>query len=139
MQSCARACSSSPSPGARRPARCRPILSTTGRKQWRQLYETTGLTWSQVAQICPRDGVTPCSGSIGPRAFTGWVWATAAQVVELMGRYEPAILTASPPSVSGGAYFGTAIGFLDDMRWTGIISTYGFATPWTAGWTSSAQ
>jgi hypothetical protein len=34
--------------------------------EWRQLYETTGLSWDQVAQICPRDGATPCSGSIGP-------------------------------------------------------------------------
>ena len=94
-------------------------------KQWRQLYETTGLTWSQVAELCPRDGVTPCSGSIGPRAFTGWTWATDAQVVAFMGTHAPAILTANPPSVSGGDYFGTAMGFLAVMRWTGFVSTYG--------------
>ena len=106
-------------------------------KQWRQLYETVGLSWSQVAALCPRDGVTPCAGSIGPRSLTGWVWGTDAQVVELMGGYAPAILTASPPSVSGGDYFGMAMGFLADMRWTGSISTYGGYSEWTDGWTSS--
>jgi hypothetical protein len=106
-------------------------------KEWRQLYETTGLSWSQVAQVCPRDGITPCSGSVGARVLTGWVWATAAQVVELMGKFEPAILTADPPSLSGEAYFGSAQGFLHEMRWTGYISTYGGYSEWTDGWTSS--
>jgi hypothetical protein len=72
-------------------------------KEWRSLDETTGLTWSQVAQICPRDGATPCSGGIGLRNLDRWVWATADQVVALMGHYAPDILTANPPSVSGAA------------------------------------
>ena len=59
--------------------------------EWRQLYETTGLSWNQVAAICPRDGETPCSGSIGTKVLTGWIWATDDQVVELMG-------ASSPPS-----------------------------------------
>lgn len=84
-------------------------------KEWRQLDETKGLGWSQVAAICPRDGATPCSGSIGPRSLTGWTWATDAQVVSLLGAYEPAILTATPPSVSGGESFGSAMGFLAVM------------------------
>jgi hypothetical protein len=50
-----------------------PVSGANG-KEWRQLYETTGLSWSQVAAICPRDGATPCSGAIGSRVFTGWVW-----------------------------------------------------------------
>jgi hypothetical protein len=108
-------------------------------KEWRQLDETKGLTWSQVAQLCPRDGATPCAGSIGPRSLDGWTWATDAQVVALLGQYEPAILTATPPSVSGGAYFGSAIGFLGVMRNTGFISLYGGYTEWTAGWTSSTN
>jgi hypothetical protein len=108
-------------------------------KQWRQLYETVGLSWSQVAALCPRDGVTPCSGSIGPRSLTGWVWGTDAQVVELLGGYAPAILTADPPSVSGGDYFGIAMGFMADMRWTGSVSTYGGYSEWTDGWTSSTD
>jgi hypothetical protein len=108
-------------------------------KQWRQLYETTGLSWSQVAQICPRDGATPCSGSIGPRVFTGWIWGTDAQVTALMGNYAPAILTADPPSVSGGDYFWLAQEFLADLRWTASVSGYGFYREWAAGWTSSTD
>ncbi len=115
-----------------------PLLDNDG-KQWRQLYETMPASWSQVAQVCPRDGVTPCSGSIGSKVLTGWVWATAEQVVELMGAYEPAILTANPPSVSGDAYFGSAQTFLGEMRWTGYISTYTGYTEWTVGWTASTD
>jgi hypothetical protein len=108
-------------------------------RQWRQLYETTGLTWSQVAEICPRDGATPCEGSIGSRVLTGWVWGTADQVVELMGNYAPDILAADPPSVSGPEYFLQAADFLADTRWTFYVSGYGFYHESTAGWTSSAD
>ena len=76
--------------------------------EWRQLYETTGLSWNQVAGVCPRDGETPCSGSIGTKVLTGWIWATDAQVIELMGAYEPAIVTADPPTVSGPGYVFSA-------------------------------
>jgi Ca2+-binding RTX toxin-like protein len=74
-----------------------------------------------------------------PRDLTGWVWGTADQVVALMGTYEPAILTATPPSVAGGAYFGTATAFLSAMRWTGFVSLYGGYSEWTAGWTASTD
>jgi RTX calcium-binding nonapeptide repeat (4 copies) len=108
-------------------------------RQWRQLYETTGLGPDAVAQVCPRDGATRCSGSIGTRDLTGWVWATAGQVIELMGNYEPSILTADPPVVGGEAYYGQAISFLADMRVTGWISTYGSYTEWASGWTASTD
>jgi hypothetical protein len=45
-------------------------------KRWRQVTETAGLTWSQVAAICPRDGESRCSGSVGSHSLTGWIWAT---------------------------------------------------------------
>ena len=34
-------------------------------KEWRQLSETVGVSWNEIAELCPRDGVTPCTGSIG--------------------------------------------------------------------------
>jgi RTX calcium-binding nonapeptide repeat (4 copies) len=109
-------------------------------KRWRWLGETTGLTSSQVAQVCPRDGETRCSGSIGARVMTGWIWATADQVAALMAHYAPALLTADPRSVSGEEYFGPASMFLNEvMAPTGWISGYGFASTWAAGWTSSAD
>jgi RTX calcium-binding nonapeptide repeat (4 copies) len=108
-------------------------------KLWRPPAETTGLTWSQVAQVCPRDGETRCSGSIGARVFTGWVWATADQVVALMGHYAPEILTADPPSVSGDAYFMPGATFTADLRPTFYVSGYGFYHEQTAGWVSSTD
>jgi len=44
-------------------------------KRWRQLTQTTGVTPDQVAQVCPRDGETRCSGSVGSKDLTGWVWS----------------------------------------------------------------
>jgi hypothetical protein len=107
-------------------------------KEFRQLYETTGLSWNQVARICPRDGVTPCSGSIGAINVTGWVWATGDQVIRLLGNYAPAILTANPASVSGGEYYFLGAGFLGQMRWTGYFAITYAASEWAAGWTSSS-
>jgi hypothetical protein len=62
---------------------------------WRQLTETPGISWNQAAALCPRDGVNPCEGSVGAVSLSGWVWATDAQVVELIARYAPAIRTTS--------------------------------------------
>src|SRR5215467_10262400 len=52
-------------------------------KQWRQLTDTAGATWNQLATVCPQDGQTPCAGSVGTVDLTGWVWATDAQVLAL--------------------------------------------------------
>jgi hypothetical protein len=109
---------------------------SNGGKWWRSPAETTGLTAAQVAQVCPRDGVTRCSGSIGARVFTDWIWASDAQVLELMGSYEPAILTADPPSVGGEAYFGSAMGFVEALGETLSVSGYGFFSAYSVGWTS---
>ncbi|HKP17715.1 MAG TPA: calcium-binding protein [Gaiellaceae bacterium] len=115
-----------------------PVDEGNGR-EWRQLYETTGLTWNQIAQVCPRDGVTPCAGSVGPKVLTGWLWATATQVVELLDNYEPAIATASPPIVAGPAYFLSASFFLGDMRWTRYFALTYQSSQSTDGWTSSTD
>ena len=70
-------------------------------REWRELFETTGLSWSQVASVCPTDGETPCSGTVGGRNLTGWTWATASQVRDLMDDHAPGLETAEPPVVSG--------------------------------------
>jgi hypothetical protein len=101
-------------------------------KQWRQLYETTGMTWNQVAQLCPRDGATGCTGSL-----TDWTWATDAQVLDLFRRYAPAIGATSPATVAGPEYFLIAGSFLGEMRWTASFAlTYQFAER-AEGWTAS--
>jgi Ca2+-binding RTX toxin-like protein len=112
-----------------------PVQGADGKK-WRQLYQTLGMTPAQVAQVCPRDGVTRCSGSVGTNDLTGWIWGTQDQVVQLMGHYVPEILTANPPAA--GDFF-TANGFLADMRWTFYVSLYGAYHEYTAGYTASVD
>jgi hypothetical protein len=106
-------------------------------KTWRQLTETTGLTWTQVAQVCPRDGSSPCTGAIGTRDLNGWVWATAEQVTELFAGYEDEILTN--PSLSGPQYYFTADAFLGFLRPTFSFAFTYSAGRHTAGWTASTD
>jgi hypothetical protein len=101
-------------------------------KRWRQLTETVGMNVDQVAAMCPRDGVTRCSG-----ALSGWIWATADQVEQVLGLYAPEILTAESSSVGGPEYLLLASEFIADMRSTFSVSGYGFHTTSTSGYTST--
>ena len=114
------------------------VEDTHGR-EWRQLYETTGLSWDQIDSVCPRDGVTPCSGTVGGRDLTGWVWGTDAQVLELLGEYAPELATADPPYLSGPDYFLRGAAFLNVMRWTFTQGSNYSYTEWTGGWTASTD
>src|SRR5262245_8610845 len=111
-----------------------PVNDSHG-KEWRQLVDTTGLSWNQIAQVCPQNGFAPCFGSIGGRNLTGWVWATDAQVVALLSYFEPAILTA--PSISGQQYFSSASSFLSAFQPTQRVTTTYSNSEWAGGWTSS--
>ncbi len=106
-------------------------------REWRELYTTTGLSWSQIASVCPTDGVTACSGSVGGRNLTGWTWATVPQVRDLMDDYAPGLATADV--VSGIDGFWGAVGFLGVMRWTTFTSLTYFYSEWTGGWTASTD
>ena len=79
-------------------------------REWRQLVETTGPSATQIASVCPRDGITACTGSVGSRNLTGWVWATEPQVTQLLSYYTPDILTNRV--LNGWGYFGAASAFL---------------------------
>jgi Ca2+-binding RTX toxin-like protein len=108
-------------------------------KRWRQLTETTGLTAAQIAEVCPRDGETRCSGVAGNRNLTGWVWATGEQVHALLARYEPALLAEGVRSVEGPEYWGSADMFLQHMRPTLTAVGYPFDHAFAGGWTSSIE
>src|SRR4051794_14005405 len=107
--------------------------------EWRQLTDTTGVTWNDLAAVCPRDGVSPCTGLAGGRDVTGWVWATADQVVAFMGQYAPDLLSADPSSVGGPDHLFQAMTFLDVMRPTFFFSGYPTTVGFTGGWTSSTD
>ena len=114
------------------------VEDTHGR-EWRQLYETTGLSWDQIDSVCPRDGATPCSGTVGGKDLTGWVWGTDAQVLELLSEYAPELATADPPYLSGPDYFLRGAAFLNVMRWTFTQGSNYSYTEWTGGWTASTD
>src|SRR6266850_699129 len=106
-------------------------------KEWRQLTETVGLSWNQVAQVCPRDSVSACTGVVGGRDLTGWVWATDSQVITLFSYFEPDILTN--PSISGQQYFFTATPFLNFLRPTFAFTITYASSQFTGGWTASVD
>ena len=112
-------------------------VDDTHGKEWRQLVDTTGVSWEQVAQVCPRDGVSACAGVAGGRDFAGWIWATESEVTELFSYYTEDILTSS--SVEGQQYFFPASSFLTAFRPTfSMFLTYQSAE-FAAGWTSSTD
>src|SRR3954462_15586706 len=69
-------------------------------REWRQLYETTGVSFDQVASVCPRDSVTPCAGAAGGADLTRWVWGTREQGRELLSEYAPQLATGGPPALA---------------------------------------
>ncbi len=104
-------------------------------KEWRQLPQTAGLSWNQVAQVCPQDGVTRCSGSVSYANFNEWTWATDTQVLQLMSYYEPDMATNR--SVSGMQYFFTGQTFLSAFQPTfSSCQTYS-CSAYGAGWTAT--
>lgn len=105
-------------------------------KGWRQLRATTGVSWTQVVTICPRDGVTPCSGTVGGRDLTGWVWATAPQVVQLISRWAPDILTS--PTMQVNTVFA-GIGWTNTFQPTQWFANTYSSSESAYGWTASSD
>ena len=109
-------------------------------KEWR-LPQFIGLSWNQAATVCPQDGVSRCSGSVGGANLDNWTWATDEQVLQLMSYYEPAMLTNR--SVSGFQYSTSAGNFLNEFHaqiftnpCTGYICS-GDSSQSIIGWTAT--
>ena len=91
-------------------------------RSWRQVNEAIAHSWESVAQRCPVDGVTPCSGILGTQDLTGWVWATDQRIAELFGKFMPGITAAG--SLSGSPCVLPVLSFLSTF-----IPTYsGYTT-----------
>src|SRR5262245_30085699 len=106
-------------------------------KEWRQLTETVGATWNELAAVCSRDGQTPCAGNVGTVDLTGWVWATDAQALALFSYTEPAII--GNRSIAGLAYFGTAQTFHQSFTPTASSCITYACSAFAGGWTSSSD
>jgi hypothetical protein len=81
---------------------------------WRQLTETQGLSWQDVAARCPVDGHGACSGSVAGVDLTGWTWGNQSRVMDLFNTYLPASgqLSNALTSVSGRSYYDAASDFI---------------------------
>ena len=55
-------------------------------REWRQVSETTGLSWSDLASACAAKSDWACSGAVHGIDLGGWRWASSAQVTELFNR-----------------------------------------------------
>jgi len=50
---------------------------------WANVDDFEGLSWNQIAAVCPQDGVTACSGTLNGFNVTGWIWATDSEVLRV--------------------------------------------------------
>lgn len=105
-------------------------------RTWRQVVGTTGLTWNQVASVCPTDG-SPCAGRAGGADLTGWVWASKEEVREMFAEFAPDILLSD--SVGGPAYTLSGLGFTNVFTptWEQYTIVGGFFD--VAGWSSTGD
>lgn len=95
-------------------------------RQWRQVVVTTTPSWLQVAAVCPTDGVTPCSGSLGTVSVDGWVWATRQDVIELFSEWIPTI--AQTGAAGGAGYTLEGLSFFGYFTSTSFsCTTFGCA------------
>lgn len=106
-------------------------------REWRQMANTTGLTWNQVDAVCPNDGVTPCAGMLGGVNATGWIWATQTQVMELFSETVPEIAQTS--SVGGPGYVLQGLSFFGPFKPTFEYYTTFGGYNYISGWTSTSN
>lgn len=110
---------------------------TAAGREWRELTATIGLSRAQLASVCPTNGVTPCSGTVGGVNLTGWVWATSGQVRGLLDDYAPALATASPPYLQGPSYFVAGAATLNAFAHTQTSTSELSHLEAIYGWTAS--
>ncbi len=56
-------------------------------KDWRQVTDTAGISWSDIASVCPLNGATACNGTVDGVNLTGWVFADVDQVGQLFSYF----------------------------------------------------
>lgn len=109
-------------------------VDTQGR-EWVQVKAFKGVSFAAVDQICPNDGVTPCTGTLMGVNLTGFVWATKAQVQELFAEGVPEM--AKVETVGGPAYTLPALGFFGSFLPTWEYYTTFGGYNYLSGWTST--
>lgn len=92
---------------------------------WRQVTDTTGLTWNQVNSVCSGTN-NACSGSVGGVNFDGWSWASQDHVVDMLAAYTPLDTNdISGQTFSGDYLANTALSMLDPTSTSSPASIWG--------------
>ena len=91
-------------------------------KEWQQFKNYVGVSWNSLSTLCPLDGETPCDASIGGPPGD-WIWATGAQVQQLLSTFAPELETQ--PNTSN---FFAAQAFL-----TAFQPTFSFCVTYQCG------
>lgn len=104
-------------------------------RQWRQANTPVARTWTQVAAVCPQDGVTPCDGSLGGQNLTGFVWASREDVIELFSEWVPAI--AKTGHAGGAQYTLEGLQFFEVFSHTSFSCTVVGCSYGLSGWSST--
>ena len=103
-------------------------------REWMQPAAVTGLTWNQIAQVCPTDGATPCSGTVGGKVLTGWNWATQAQVRAMLSDFVPGLATSPSVNNPGSGFYVLSI-----FRATQAFYSNYSNSEYVGGWTATAN
>ncbi|KAI5911992.1 hypothetical protein PA01_18295 [Azoarcus sp. PA01] len=91
-------------------------------RDWRQVSETVGVSWSQVAGAC-KENTGVCKGSIGNVLFDGWTWASVDDIRVLFDRLIfPQTVEFPTLDSSWGEFFGGNIDALIDESM--FVNTY---------------
>ena len=103
-------------------------------KEWRQLPETTFVSWNQLAAVCPLDGASPCAGLANGRDVTGWIWATQPQLAALFQQYDASVdANGNSTSVWSGFAANAFLGvFQPTFSFASTYQAGGSASGWTA-------
>lgn len=76
--------------------------------QWRQLTETNGLTWNELASVCAaQTGV--CQGSVRGVDLSGWTWASSEEITALFNRLSVPLNGVTAETASGAAWIQAMI------------------------------
>ena len=100
--------------------------------EWKTFTELGTMSWTSLALICPTDGTTACTGSIGAVDITGFIWATPAQVRDLFAKFGVIVPVAGNTGALDSAW---APAFQAAFGVTNTIGTFSIDS---VGWTSAS-
>ena len=108
-----------------------PNTVLIGEREWRQVADTKGISWNEVATVCD-DSTGECSGIVGSVDLTGWTWASVEDVNGLFNNYlVPESLGPGPDRIEmNKSTWAPAI--LSDFMPTSTTSDF-VSTAWVRG------